>query len=378
MEAAAVRLPDTDASVKGLRQGSAPIGNACWWEQHYFITLLCGGGRVNLKQWRSNEKKYFVVEKLMTKWALPDDAWIGGNSSASGHIHRWTRVSTLFLIVWLLGRLRARMRRGGELANHAERTWHALTGAQKRGQGLLVGPVVTIRWANGFTLDLGCAQGRLVGIDALLENEPAVQGTFDRLRGNFPLLRRGSLNDLSWSSWVFFLYMWHEEEGGRLKPEWLEAAVKECAGHMSRHIGRWVQYVVADNPAPRWDQGNALMDNRTRSGRRRSVDSLMFTYIGDASGRIRGSANTIAQAVVGRGTHAAQTLMHFTNQAYSEGLQRVFENADAYCINFDPGSYSGYQWNLGMVYSPRQDVAASLYPRWLGRCKARNDLNRAL
>ena len=72
----------------------------------------------------------------------------------------------------------------------------------------------------------------------------------------------------------------------------------------------WVEARIAE-PVGRWGQRRALVDLRTRTGRRTGVDALLLISMDGLSRRLHGSASTMAQVLLGRGHQAAQEVMHF-------------------------------------------------------------------
>ena len=109
--------------------------------------------------------------------------------------------------------------------------------------------------------------------------------------------------------------------------------------------------------------GPALADLRTKSGRRQAIDPILFTKLEAMQGRIYGSSGTIAQVMAGRRTGADQRLLFHVNSFYLKGIQEALRGTEALCLNWDPGSYSGYQWVLGIFYSVADNISGVIPPK---------------
>ena len=106
-----------------------------------------------------------------------------------------------------------------------------------------------------------------------------------------------------------------------------------------------------------------LADLRTKHGRRQAIDPVLFTTARAAHGRVYGSTQTIAQILAGRRTGLDQRLVYHVNKAYIDGVSDFLKDANDLCLNWDPGSYSGTQWLLGIFYAIGSAVSGVLPPR---------------
>ena len=104
--AAAVRLLSSDACVKVYANSEEEEGFAFLWEQQYWQHLTHPGpDPPNWKDQRGREKRFKTVERLCEEWGFDGGDFTPGSSSRAAGEARWARLSTRFLVAWLLHRL---------------------------------------------------------------------------------------------------------------------------------------------------------------------------------------------------------------------------------------------------------------------------------
>ena len=81
----------------------------------------------------------------------------------------------------------------------------------------------------------------------------------------------------------------------------------------------------------------------------------MLRYDG-LSQRLDGSAQAMAEAHLGRHAHADLTLEHHRNRIYIDGVAQHCAELSALRLQWDPGSHSGFQYNVGLLYTPTTKV----------------------
>ena len=180
-----LQLPSTEGCLKVfIDVGPRPLPAALW-EQRFFVYLMWGRtSPINWHQLRAQEKRSGIIEKIIERFRLsPDSAFIVGDSRAPRGGVRWSRMSTAFLLRWVL----EKMRRAGR-ATAAESVVRALRRVQDSlftaaELGAEMPETVPIDFQNGFVLQLVCLiDGRLEGLDVVFDHDPEIEVAWERLR----------------------------------------------------------------------------------------------------------------------------------------------------------------------------------------------------
>ena len=197
----------------------------------------------------------------------------------------------------------------------------------------------------------------------LLTACPFVAEAWRRLQEKYPdVLAGGPRQEPTLCSWLCFMFAWKRVAGRCLKPTWLQEHVRDCLGVVVVLLERYARAQTLDAPAASSSGSNVLADLRTKTGRRKALDPMLFSAMTSSMRRIRGSSNVIAQVMAGRRSHADQILTMYSNRLYRDAMQEVLVDAPALCINWDPGSNAGWQWNLGLWYSASADIGGIIPP----------------
>ena len=345
---AEIRLPMTEGSVKVHLQADAVLGAAVWWEQKYFLSLLAVDGRANAGRSRKRDKRQNVVENLLEAFGLGGDDYIVGDPHRSGGV-KWTRMSTKYLLFWMMRTLHVHRHRDDHL-RPAQRVWSILSTAAEQAFGAERISLDVCVAGGIHTVPVNCEAGfaetaaliAAIGTTSICQQWEVHSKDSELLRG------AGNPKRPTLPGWALFLYLWQAGGARTLKPSWLRAHLVDVVDLLAVSLERFVQRRVVDVPPKRWDENNALIDLRTATGRRQSIDPSLYSHINSTRQRVRGSANTVAQVLAGRRTHAHQTSQMFICNTYRTMCAELLDTAEAICVNWDPGSYTGDQWTLGI------------------------------
>ena len=99
-----------------------------------------------------------------------------------------------------------------------------------------------------------------------------------------------------------------------------------------------------------------------KKGRRRAMGPLEIERCVEKIKRIYGSSSTAVRAMT-YDKNLDQMITHGMCLIYSRQTLAVFDSCLRLSVNWDPGSYSGFQYNCGLAYSLEADVAAVVPPR---------------
>ena len=80
----------------------------------------------------------------------------------------------------------------------------------------------------------------------------------------------------------------------------------------------------------------------------------------------------MAEVLVGRGSHADLTMQTYKLKLLTEGIQSKFGQVKTLALNWDPGTYSGLSWNLGLVYSCEINIGTLIPPKVANRQSLRS------
>ena len=272
-------------------------------------------------------------------------------------------MSTRYLLAWWLRRLWF-SRNDDDGSAPLLRVWHSFAAAC-RVAFASNNVVLAIPLGDGRVVDLA-SEHAVIDMAALqADYGVSVCRAWDRSTALYPSHVRGTLPRLTLDSWVLFLELWRREPGRAFKPGWLQPVMSECLNFMAVGLERFVANQDAANPSCRMDLGNALMDLRTRTGRRQGVDPLLVQHVDGAARRVHGSANTVAQVIAGRKTHISQTRAQFVCRTYLDTIQDIVRDSDAICLKWDPATYSGYQRNMELWWCCHENASGILAPKAL-------------
>ena len=145
-------------------------------------------------------------------------------------------------------------------------------------------------------------------------------------------------------------------------PEWVPMQLAEWMNLCVFFLEMFVHMEVQKPEYTAWGVGNELMDLRLRKKRSQAVDPLLYSHFQQSRRTIRGSSRTITEAIAGsRGNHETNIVRH-TNKLYLDGARNVLQGLNDYCLNWDPSTYSGFEWNIGLWYSIDMNLSGIIPP----------------
>ena len=364
-----VKLPLVEAGVGAFYCPGADMGRRVLWEQKSFLQLCVGTDvKLNLGEARKSEKKAMFIENILEEWGLDEDNFDVGDSKTRGST-RWTRMTTDFLVPWLLKKFRASLvgpQSSRKFAAPTARTWMALMAAAEAGGATSDPEIDLVEMENGMVVEVKLTSTS-VDVGELMAVDPRIEPAWGHVRRQWPQHITSTLPHPSPSSWILFLYLWPRQNLATIAP-WREGHLGAAASMVSGFLENWVRTRCdAADVEGWWAPLNSLLEIRTRSGRRGTVDPMWFHQLKVKQKKIKGSGTTVAEAMHGSKTHMERTLMLTTNKLYLDGISRlVLSGPLDFSFNFDPGSYSGHSYNQGILYSWRNDASAVVAPKALG------------
>ena len=200
-----------------------------------------------------------------------------------------------------------------------------------------------------LTITLAIAGVSLEGWKDLLVASDDVLHTWNRLSRRYP----GCMPDtsgppLQW--WFVFLELWRCEPGGYPKPPWLSSHLQELAHRIAVIISDTIAATVLGAHGLEVPRG--LITLRSAGGRRQPMDPLDMACVHRVQQIVQGSSTTVAKALVGAGTCLDLRMSHTKCVLFFEGLRGYFGSERKLCIIWDPGTYSGFQYNMGAGVCP--------------------------
>ena len=164
-------------------------------------------------------------------------------------------------------------------------------------------------------------------------------------------------------TWLSFLYDCHANYAARtVMPEWLPMQLAEWMNLCVFFLEMFVHMEVQKPEYTAWGVGNELMDLRLRKKRRQAVDPLLYSHFQQSRRKIRGSARTITEAIAGSKSNHETNIVRHTNKLYLDGARNVLQGLNDYCLNWDPSTYSGFEWNIGLWYSIDMNLSGIIPP----------------
>lgn len=363
----AVTLPYCQQSVK-VFVGDDPTAGPCdlskvWWEQKYLLFLGRLAGASSLKNHRKNEKQSKVFERIVKAWGFAASHVRIGDSNDPGAAASNTRMLTHVAIVWLLVRLRNAIvwKECHPDFEYAFQAWRIMTAL----------PCADFASARTYRLPIGGVEFDLVvGADASLQNldelcqlEDVLPQAWSSLCSKFSAVLPGQPSPRP-DSWMLFLFLLHEDKSlCRRKPPWLYAHMR---WFLLEVLVLRIDWSVLDKlqiGGDIWDSRGDLIELRTRSGRKHRIDSWAHARTKQKCDLVGGSSNACSQIVNGPNSTADWTATHCLNVMYMLGMRHHFGQVTKLCLNWDPASYSGHQYNMGLAFSSQTGVLAVMPPK---------------
>ena len=293
-------------------------------------------------------------------------AFVVGDSKVTTDGVRFTRLHTSFLVIWTLSRLALALRDTSDdnaaRKRAAIHTWGALASAAET--QTIGDAAVDIVFENHQRVELAFLQDhRVHGLKDLVAADPHLEAAWAERRATFPqLFPKSNVVGVSHNVWLVFLWLWRESSAPPAASNWVASHIRDAADHMSLRLNAWV-LEQTQRPIDPWNRSTLLMDLRTPSGRRQALDPLYNRDQQIKRQRLNGSATTMAEALLGRGTHLENTNMHTMNRLMLNGTRELLGKQKTLSINFDPGTYSGSSTNIALWYAREIQVAGPFPPK---------------
>ena len=219
-----------------------------------------------------------------------------------------------------------------------------------------------LSYPGSITFELVIDGDRVANLQSLAALDPALLTQWDATKRTYTGLL-SNLQDVRICTWLLFLYALSEDKTARGKPPWLHGHLRFCMALVCDCIELGALAKLEKGAPSAWDARDQLLHLRTASGRKPPMDPVSFAQLKRRQDLVRGSSNTVAQAWCGPGSNIDRLMTHCMNVLYVEGLRQHYGALTKLCLNWDPASYSGFQYNLGLVYSHQTDVLSIMPPK---------------
>jgi hypothetical protein len=361
-----VKLPWSKHALKVFESDDAET--FLWWEQRFFIRLTtsrCLDGAVDLEAFRKNEKRSNVIETLGSTWRLKIDRhFVVGDRSSSVPGDQWTRMSTFMSLLWLAHRLRNTFVYPASKVDFqaCDRTVSEVMGMVRSVALRHDAETFAVQVSPSLSAELKffCAEGD--NVKGLLDIEPDVERAWAHLKKRKYRLS-GTLPCVTFPEWWLFLYLWNAEKTFNLKPLWLKAHLSDCMFFAADCLDAECRGLIHQSTPKVWDPSPLVMTLRSASGRQHPIDPLVHAQMDSMQERLYGSSNSVSQTLLGPNSSADAHVMHCKNVLYLDGVSAELGPCDKFCFNWDPSTYSGLSYNIGLLYNWPKNLCVVMPPK---------------
>ena len=323
-------------------------GEQVLWELDYYITL------VGIKDWTSYKKqclKRGTFNNIADSWGLTADSWMPPNRERG---FPSLVFATVFLLPWLLHVFKKPGKHDGTRLTRVAAVWANLI------QMVRDGAALTRQALRLEFLDeaLGVSgSGVVLGFDKLLGIFPDLAELWERVErvlasARFVLAPMHTATIVDWAIFSSMALPMCTKDGLR---NHLAALMRAANSLSSWCLEQWIFLHYFSHMNGR-EQLRVL---RSATGRRRKVDQLEKEQLIHRLRKAHGSSNSFVSACTEHSSLDHQLTLA-TIAVFVANVQSKFKSARNLSLCWDPGSYGGLDYNVGMCWSSDLRVAAVL------------------
>lgn len=354
-----------DGNMKCYLVPGAAFGEACYWEEQYLLHSISASGCAKR---RKKENRGKVFEKLCEHFALPEIAVKRPAADDDTRI-RVRALRTDAVLPWLLQTYQ-NLKDHGQGMGCVSKSFNAIAMAKQFGLISLQG------WSADGARDaavyevvgklgdddvrIGVEQG-IINVQDMLEHFPFLIALRDAVHAKRPDVNFAELGNSSVVSWAFVFYYIVKDKLARpysaifvlFARSMMQSLFKATAVGADLYLA----YVFLPG-ASATQLLEPLQRLRSDTGRRNRLDQHQLGWTIREMNRVAGSTTTIAACASGN-AKVDQLITHAIISELFHCSHRCMQNTSQISIVWDPGSYSGHQYNVTYIMDVGSRIATA-------------------